>query len=120
MEHQNKSKFVNCWVVWYILDVAVNVQKRGESIKAWAFKASELDFSLEVCIGFKLGRGSKRNHMNKDERQHRSGTGKEGVIMRMISKEQITRVGTTWIQVTCKKKKKKAEERCKKWYHSLG
>lgn len=43
--------------------------------------------------------------MSKDKSQHSSGTGNGGIIMRIISKEQITGLETTWIKVTCKKNK---------------
>lgn len=58
-----------------------------------------------ACIGFKLKRGSKRNHSNKDKSQHGSRNGKEGIIIRMISKEQVTGI---WTKV-----QKIGEGRCK-------
>ena len=61
----------------------------------------EPDLGLEGCIGFKLGRGSKRHHMSKDKSsgmtRHGNDNRKEGNVMRMTSEEQITGLGTTWI-----------------------
>ena len=44
-----------------------------------------------------LNRGSKRNLISKEKSQSDSGSGKEVNVMTMISKEQITVFGTTWI-----------------------
>lgn len=87
--------------------MAVSIQRKGESMKVWTFKALQqglgLDLGLEGWIGFKLGKGSKGNHLSKDRSQYSSCSGKEGIVTRMISKEQITELGATSEQARCKK-----------------
>lgn len=41
--------------------------------------------------------------MNKDKSQHGSDTGLEGIVIRMISQEPITGLGTTWMSAACNK-----------------